>query len=43
MAYRVAMPLLYKLRPNYDPLAFTYEAFLEELLHRYRAKNRFKR
>jgi len=43
MAYRVATPLLYKLRPGYDPAAFTYEGFLEELLHRYRAKNRFKK
>jgi uncharacterized RDD family membrane protein YckC len=43
MAWRVAMPLLYKLRPGYDLATFTYEGFLEELLHRYRAKNRFKR
>jgi uncharacterized RDD family membrane protein YckC len=42
MAWRVAMPLLYKLRPGYDPATFTYEGFLEELLHRYRDKNRFK-
>lgn len=42
MAWRVAMPLLYKLRPGYDPVTFTYEGFLEELLHRYRDKNRFK-
>jgi uncharacterized RDD family membrane protein YckC len=42
MAWRVATPLLYKLRPGYDPAAFTYEGFLEELLHRYRAKHRFK-
>src|ERR671928_332966 len=34
MAWRVATPLLYKLRPDYDPVAFTYEDFLEELLHR---------
>ncbi len=43
MAWRVAMPLLYKLRPAYDLATFTYEGFLEELLHRYRAKNRFKK
>jgi uncharacterized RDD family membrane protein YckC len=43
MAWRVAMPLLYKLRPAYDLSTFTYEGFLEELLHRYRAKNRFKK
>lgn len=43
MAWRVAMPLLYKLRPGYDLATFTYEGFLEELLHRYRARNRFKK
>jgi uncharacterized RDD family membrane protein YckC len=41
MAWRVAMPLLYKLRPEYDRAAFTYESFLEELLHRYREHHRF--
>ena len=41
MAWRIATPLLYKLRPDYDPAQFTYEAFLEELLHRYRATHRF--
>ena len=41
MAWRVAMPLLYKLRPEYDLPTFTYEGFLEELLHRYREKHRF--
>jgi uncharacterized RDD family membrane protein YckC len=41
MAWRVAMPLLYKLRPAYDLTTFTYEGFLEELLHRYHDKNRF--
>lgn len=41
MAWRVAMPILYKLRPSYDPATFTYEGFLEELLHRYRAQHRF--
>ncbi len=43
MAWRVATPLLYKLRPGYDPAAFTYEGFLEELLHRYHARHRFKK
>ena len=42
MAWRVAMPLLYKLRPAYDLQTFTYEGFLEELLHRYRALHRFR-
>ena len=41
MAWRVALPLLYKLRPTYDLPTFTYEGFLEELLHRYRARHRF--
>jgi len=41
MAWRVSMPLLYKLRPSYDLTTFTYEGFLEELLHRYRAVHRF--
>lgn len=41
MAWRVALPLMYKLRPTYDMSSFTYEGFLEELLHRYRAQHRF--
>ena len=41
MAWRVAMPVLYKLRPEYDRTTFTYEGFLEELLHRYREHHRF--
>ena len=41
MAWRVALPILYKLRPTYDLSTFTYEGFLEELLHRYRARHRF--
>jgi uncharacterized RDD family membrane protein YckC len=41
MAWRVAMPILYKLRPEYDLSTFTYEGFLEELLHRYRMLHRF--
>ena len=42
MAWRVATPLLHRLRPDYDPAEFTYEGFLEELLHRYRATHRFE-
>jgi len=42
MAWRVATPILHKLRPAFDPAAFTYEGFLEELLHRYRAAHRFR-
>ena len=41
MAWRVAMPIMYKIRPQYDIASFTYEGFLEELLHRYRATHRF--
>jgi uncharacterized RDD family membrane protein YckC len=41
MAWRVAMPILFKLRPEYDLETFTYEGFLEELLHRYRERHRF--
>lgn len=41
MAWRVSMPILYKLRPTYDAESFTYEGFLEELLHRYLATHRF--
>ena len=41
MAWRVSLPLMYKLRPTYDLSTFTYEGFLEELLHRYRAEHRF--
>jgi RDD family len=41
MAWRVAMPIMYKIRPTYELETFTYEGFLEELLHRYRATHRF--
>lgn len=41
MAWRVALPLMYKLKPDYDMATFTYEGFLEEILHRYYAKQRF--
>ena len=42
MAWRVALPILYKLRPTYDLNTFTYEGFLEELLHRYLNEHRFR-
>ncbi|HVG37972.1 MAG TPA: RDD family protein [Pyrinomonadaceae bacterium] len=42
MAWRVAMPILYKIKPALDPQNFTYEGFLEELLHRYRQLRRFE-
>jgi uncharacterized RDD family membrane protein YckC len=41
MAWRVALPLMYKLKPNYDLQTFTYEGFLEEVVHRFYAKQRF--
>ena len=43
MAWRVSIPILYKIRPSYDLAAFTYEGFLEELLHRYLHEHRFGR
>jgi len=42
MAWRVSLPILYKIRPTYDVAAFTYEGFLEELLHRYLQEHRFR-
>jgi uncharacterized RDD family membrane protein YckC len=42
MAWRVSLPILYKLRPGYDLTTFTYEGFLEELLHRYLEQHRFR-
>ena len=41
MAWRVALSLMYKIKPSYDLQTFTYEGFLEELLHRYHARGRF--
>lgn len=41
MAWRIALPLMFKLKPAYDAATFTYEGFLEELLHKYHAKQRF--
>ena len=43
MAWRVSLPILFKLRPTYDVASFTYEGFLEELLHRYLQEHRFGR
>ncbi len=43
MAWRVSLPILYKIRPTYDLATFTYEGFLEELLHRYLQEHRFSR
>jgi uncharacterized RDD family membrane protein YckC len=41
MAWRVALPIMYKIKPSYDMNTFTYEGFLEELLHRFHARQRF--
>lgn len=41
MAWRVALPIMYKLKPNYDLQTFTYEGFLEELVHLYHERRRF--
>ncbi len=41
MAWRIALPIMYKLKPNYNSANFTYEGFLEEILHSFHAKQRF--
>ena len=41
MAWRIALPLMYKLKPSYSVEGFTYEGFLEEILHRFHTKQRF--
>lgn len=41
MAWRIALPIMYKLKPAYDLETFTYEGFLEEILHRFHARQRF--
>lgn len=41
MAWRVALPLMYKLKPAYSLQNFTYEGFLEELVHRFHSRQRF--
>jgi hypothetical protein len=41
MAWRIALPLMFKLKPNYNVEEFSYEGFLEEILHRFHAKQRF--
>jgi len=38
MAWRLALPVMYKIKPTYDLQNFTYEGFLEELVHLYRDK-----
>lgn len=41
MAWRIALPIMFRIKPRYDAATFTYEGFLEELLHKYHAKQRF--
>ncbi len=41
MAWRVALPLMYKIKPSYDLQNFTYEGFLEEIVHRFHSRQRF--
>lgn len=41
MAWRVALPIMFKIRPAYGKDDFSYEAFLEELYHRWSARSRF--
>jgi hypothetical protein len=40
MAWRVALPIMYKIKPSYDLQDFTYEGFLEELVHRFHLRTR---
>lgn len=41
MAWRIALPIMYKLKPDYNVADFTYEGFLEELLHRFHSRRQF--
>lgn len=41
MAWRVALPIMYALKPDYELETFSYEGFLEELLHKFAARRRF--
>lgn len=41
MAWRVALPIMFKIKPTYEMQTFTYEGFLEEILHLYHSQNRF--
>ena len=41
MAWRVALPLMYKIKPVYDLQNFTYEGFLEELVYRFHSRQKF--
>jgi len=41
MAWRIALPIMYKLKPSYNNETFTYEGFLEDVLHKFHVKERF--
>jgi uncharacterized RDD family membrane protein YckC len=41
MAWRVALPIMYKIKPDYNLENFTYEGFLEEIVHRFHERRRF--
>ncbi|MBX3276814.1 MAG: RDD family protein [Acidobacteria bacterium] len=41
LAWRIAVPLLDRLRPDYDPAELDFESFLEELLARYRRLKKY--
>jgi uncharacterized RDD family membrane protein YckC len=41
MAWRVALPIMFKLKPEYNMEGFTYEGFLEELVNRFHARQKF--
>jgi len=41
IAWRIALPLMYKLKPSYTLPGFTYEGFLEEVLSRSQSRSRF--
>lgn len=41
MAWRVALPIMYKLKPQYSLDNFTYEGFLEEIVHRFHQRQKF--
>ncbi len=42
LAWRIAIPLLEKIRPQYNQTNFSYEGFLEEMLARYRAQAKYR-
>ncbi len=41
MAWRIALPIMYKIKPSYELTTFTYEGFLEELLAQFQARRKF--